>query len=64
MRIPNLDTSLYVTLPAGLFFFCLGALVGSESIQEIGGLLLLLGLSQFVFPGAYAGYVAIRNRKK
>ncbi len=64
MRIPNMDTSLYVTLSAGIASIWLGAFMKSESIQAIGGLFLLLGISHVVFVVIYAVIMAIRNRKK
>lgn len=64
MRIPDLDTSLYVTLTIGLACFFLNEFFGSKVISGIGGLFLLLGVGHFITTSAYAMYVTLRTRKK
>ncbi len=64
MRIPNLDTSLSISLTIFLVCFFLNAVFRSKIISGIGGLFLLLGVGHFILLGAYAVYVMLWTRKK
>jgi hypothetical protein len=64
MRVPNLDTILYVTLTISVACLFLGGFTESKIISGIGGLFLLIGIGNVAWVIACALWMTFRNRRK